>query len=220
MSRYSTSSRSPGSAPLMYTGPVSGCPTLASRPARSAAVIVGRIWPSDASRVSSTTSSPGSTATIGGMSGCQRLCPRWASSLRRLLRSMLMVGTAMSLLYVKYDYLTTAIPFHAAIPSLNSSFRGRPEPCPIKPEPCLIKRKAGVNDYSSTPAAPGPGQPSPPVTTTSHPAVPASAAGGSSPPPAPAARRRWRVSPAGKRAGFPRDALPVPTSSPARWRRR
>src|SRR5262245_15664799 len=43
------------------------------------------------SRVSSATSSPSSTSTIGGMSGCQRLCPVSGCSARCRLRSIEMV---------------------------------------------------------------------------------------------------------------------------------
>jgi hypothetical protein len=58
-SRISTSSKSPGSAPLTNTGPVSGCTTLMSTLSRSAAAVDAVTWPSSASLVSSSTSSPG-----------------------------------------------------------------------------------------------------------------------------------------------------------------
>src|SRR3954468_18676728 len=88
MSRYSISSRSPGSAPLTYTGPVSGWATLRSSFSRSLAVERGPICRSLASRVSSATSSPGSTSMIRAMSGCQRWWPVCGSSRRRFARSM------------------------------------------------------------------------------------------------------------------------------------
>ena len=91
MSTYSTSSRSPGLAPFTYTGPVSGCPTLASIPSRSVTDMPGRICPSEASRVSRSTYSPGSASNTGGMSGCHLLCPVCDSCLRRLVRSISML---------------------------------------------------------------------------------------------------------------------------------
>src|SRR5947209_6991677 len=72
----------------MYTGPVSGWATLRSSFSRSLAVERGPICRSFASRVSSASASPGSTSTIGAMSGCQRLWPVCGSSRRRLPRSM------------------------------------------------------------------------------------------------------------------------------------
>ncbi len=59
-----------------------------SNESKSASVVFGLIWPSDASLVSSTTSSPGATSTMGGTSGCQRLWPVCGSSRRRLSRSI------------------------------------------------------------------------------------------------------------------------------------
>src|SRR5919197_1878488 len=88
MSRYSTSSKSPGFAPFTYTGPVSGWAMVRSSRSRSFAVVRGPICRSFASRVSSASSSPGSTSTIGAMSGCQRLWPVCGSSRRRLPRSI------------------------------------------------------------------------------------------------------------------------------------
>src|SRR5688572_7062091 len=90
MSRCSISSRSPGFAPFTYTGPVSGCATVRSIFSRSFTVVRGPICRSIASRVSSVTSSPGSTSITGAMSGCQRLCPLLGSSRSRFVRSMLM----------------------------------------------------------------------------------------------------------------------------------
>jgi hypothetical protein len=69
MSVNSISSMSPGCAPLTNTGPVSGCTAPASSVARSATVVVGVIWPSSASRVSSAISSPSPISTTGAMSG-------------------------------------------------------------------------------------------------------------------------------------------------------
>src|ERR1043165_189058 len=90
MSRYSISSRAPGFAPFTWTGPVSGCAAVRSIFSRSFAVVPGAICRSMASRVSSVTSSPGSTSITAGMSGCQRLCPLCGSSRSRFARSMLM----------------------------------------------------------------------------------------------------------------------------------
>lgn len=83
-----TSSTSPGSAPLTYTGPVSGCTTPRFALRRSSAVVAGVTKPSNASRVSSPTICPGSTSASGGMSGCQRLWPLAGSSARVFVRSM------------------------------------------------------------------------------------------------------------------------------------
>ena len=88
MSTNSTSSRSPARAPFTSTGPVSGWIAPASMAAKSASVDRGVRYPSVATRVSSATSSPSSTSTIGGMSGCQRLCPVLGSSRRGRFRSM------------------------------------------------------------------------------------------------------------------------------------
>ena len=69
-----TASKSPGSAPSTYTGPVSGCAhpqidrqILRLRPGLQLAV--------SASSVSSSTNEPDAIRTAGAMSGCQRLCP-------------------------------------------------------------------------------------------------------------------------------------------------
>ena len=56
--------------------------------ARSATVDRGVRWPSQASRVSSVTSSPSPTSTIGSMSGCQRLWPVRGSSASGFRRSI------------------------------------------------------------------------------------------------------------------------------------
>ena len=96
MSTMCTSRRSPGSAPLTNTGPVRGWTRLRSTRSRSAPVVASVTAPSSASRVSSTTVSPGSTRSTGEMSGCQRLCPVWGSSCRRLLRSMRIACVAMA----------------------------------------------------------------------------------------------------------------------------
>jgi hypothetical protein len=69
MSTNSISSMSPGLAPLTKTGPVSGCTAPTLRVAKSATVERGVIWPSSASRVSMTTSSPSPTSTTGAISG-------------------------------------------------------------------------------------------------------------------------------------------------------
>ena len=63
MSRNSTSSTSPGWAPLTKTGPVRGWIAPASMFAMSASVVPGPSWPSTPSRVARTTSSPSSTVT-------------------------------------------------------------------------------------------------------------------------------------------------------------
>src|SRR5512144_419074 len=88
MSTNSISSRSPGLAPLTSTGPVIGWTAPASIAAMPSAVTEGPSWPSQPSRVSSTISSPSSASRIGGTSGCQRLCPVFGWSTRRLLRSI------------------------------------------------------------------------------------------------------------------------------------
>jgi len=96
ISTISTSSRSPGSAPSTYTGPVSGCTTSRSGAATVSSEASGLICPSKASRVSRMTSSPGSQRTSGGMSGCQRLWPVPGSSASVLLRSMRISWIAIS----------------------------------------------------------------------------------------------------------------------------
>ncbi len=88
MSRISTSSRSPGSAPSMYTGPVSGCSTSGFGAATTPSEASGPNCPSKASRVSRITSSPTSHRITGGMSGCQRLCPVPGSSASVFVRSI------------------------------------------------------------------------------------------------------------------------------------
>jgi hypothetical protein len=75
MSRNSTSSTSPGCAPFTKTGPVSGWIAPVCIDAMSASVVEGPSCPSMPSRVASTTSSPWSTVTIGGMAGWNRLWP-------------------------------------------------------------------------------------------------------------------------------------------------
>jgi len=75
-------------APATKTGPVSGWTGPRSTCPTSARVAAGVNWPSSASRVSRSTSSPGSHSTTGGMSGCQRLCPVSVCSVRGRLRSI------------------------------------------------------------------------------------------------------------------------------------
>ena len=59
-------------------------------PSKSAMVELGVNCPSNASRVGNTTSSPWSTSSAGGTSGCQRLWPLSGWSLSDLPRSISM----------------------------------------------------------------------------------------------------------------------------------
>ena len=78
-SRNSTSSTSPGFAPMISTGPASGCPSPRSSVAQSACVLSRVSCPASPSSASRVSVSPAATVTTGAMSGCQRLCIREAA---------------------------------------------------------------------------------------------------------------------------------------------
>src|SRR4051794_41155857 len=75
ISRMSTISRSPGSAPSTRNGPLSTCTPGSGALRTSSAESSLLIAPSNHSRQSARNTSPGLTLTTGGMSGCHRLCP-------------------------------------------------------------------------------------------------------------------------------------------------
>src|SRR3954454_7007618 len=75
ISRMSTISRSPGSAPSTRNGPLSTCTPGSGAWRTSSAESSLWIAPSNHSRQSARNTSPGLTLTTGGMSGCHRLCP-------------------------------------------------------------------------------------------------------------------------------------------------
>ena len=95
-SRVSATRRSPGSAPATWTGPVSGWTSPKSTSSTAFEIEPRSKAPSNVSRVSSTTSSPGSQRRIGGMSGCQRLWPVCGSPARGRLRSIRISCVAMA----------------------------------------------------------------------------------------------------------------------------
>src|SRR2546426_949108 len=103
MSTMCTMRRSPGSAPWTATGPVSGWTWLRfSEPPRkvgiaSAAVEVGVICPSKASRVSMMTVSPGLTVITGLIAGWKRLWQAGSSAQRAPVRRILNVSAAATL---------------------------------------------------------------------------------------------------------------------------
>src|SRR5689334_411346 len=76
----STTSRSPGSAPSISTGPLSMCATLRSTSRTSLAEALLPSWPSVHSRHSIRNSEPGRTEAADGMSGCHRVWPGTAWS--------------------------------------------------------------------------------------------------------------------------------------------
>ena len=69
--RIVTFSASPGSAPSIRTGPVTGFTFSASIASTSAAVESGPIWPFEASITSNSTVSPGAISSAGGRSRFQ-----------------------------------------------------------------------------------------------------------------------------------------------------
>ena len=71
MSRISTASVSPGSAPSTYTGPASGYTRSQSSPAITLVSESGPIWLSETSRVSNTTVSPSATVSTGSFPASQ-----------------------------------------------------------------------------------------------------------------------------------------------------
>src|SRR5215213_8676385 len=83
----STISRSPGSAPSTWNGPLSTCTPGSGALRTSSAESSFLIAPSNHSRQSARNTSPGRTLTTGGMSGCQRLCPTCFWSVKRLVLS-------------------------------------------------------------------------------------------------------------------------------------
>src|SRR5262249_49234727 len=64
--RIVTLSASPGSAPSIWTGPVTGLTLPKSRRAKSSSVALAESCPPEASRVSNSTVSPGATVSFGG----------------------------------------------------------------------------------------------------------------------------------------------------------
>src|SRR6266446_1469740 len=102
-SRISTSSMSPGLAPTIATGPVSGWMTLKSSFARISTLLAGVICPSEASWVSSSTMSPGSTVARGAMLLSQR---QWVRSwVRRYLMSITIVASFSLLFKIHFTAL-------------------------------------------------------------------------------------------------------------------
>ena len=80
--RISTSSTSPGSAPLTNTGPVTGFTRVKSRPATSATPESRSSCPPDASVTSSSTVSPESTSSTGSIEWSQTVCV-WSAWIER-----------------------------------------------------------------------------------------------------------------------------------------
>src|SRR5205809_6677868 len=83
--------------------------TPASSLAKSASVVLALNCPSIESRVCSTTSSSASASTMGGMSGCQRLCPVWACCASGLLRSISTIFTVPPNGRVSHNIVTVSI---------------------------------------------------------------------------------------------------------------
>ncbi len=137
MSTNSTSSRSPGCAPFTNTGPVSGCTAPASMPAMSATVVVGPSWPSTASRVWRTTSSPALDFDDGRDVGMPSIV-----ALRRLLTKPLAA--------IDLDAL------HDVVVPLGP--RSSPSVAPRVPPPMLLREAlgAGIDSGASGVTIPGP----------------------------------------------------------------
>src|SRR5213593_4759659 len=83
--------------------------TPASSLAKSASVVLAVNCPSIESRVCSTTSSSASASTMGGMSGCHRLCPVWACCASGLLRSISTIFTVPPNGRVSHNVVTSLV---------------------------------------------------------------------------------------------------------------